>query len=463
MGKIAGSVLRLTLTPPHLAVAGPWHWRDANPPFDELSSNVREPTVVIEDHTVFDDIGSRTEVAVGSRIGRDMRTQVGIIGAGPAGLMLSHLLHLAGVESIVIESRSRSYVEQRVRAGVLENDTVELMKSTGVGQRLEREGLVHHGIEMRFDGTRHRIDLSGLTGGRTITVYGQQEVVKDLVEQRLRDKGAILYEVDDVKIDEVDSTTARISFTDTDGRQRLDCDFIAGCDGFHGISRAAIPQSARTISDWNYPFAWLGILAAVAPSTEELIYARHVQGFALHSLRSPELSRLYLQVRPDDDLANWSDDRIWSELATRFSTRDGWTLHDGPIIERGITPMRSFVTDPMSYGRLFLAGDSAHIVPPTGAKGLNLAVHDVRRLSRAIAAHYVDHSDALLDSYSRDCLRRVWRVQHFSWWMTSMLHRFGDGVDAYQDLLQRAELEYVTSSRAAATVLAENYVGLAEV
>ena len=392
-----------------------------------------------------------------------MRTQVGIVGAGPAGLMLSHLLHLAGVESIVIESRSRSYVEQRVRAGVLENDTVELMKSTGVGDRLVREGLVHHGIELRFNGVGHRIDLSGLTGGRTISVYGQQEVVKDLVDQRLRDNGTILYEVGDVKINGIDTATPLISFTNLDGRQMLECDFIAGCDGFHGISRAAIPVSARTVYDWNYPFAWLGILAGVAPSTDELIYARHEKGFALHSLRSPELSRLYLQVEPDDDLANWSDDRIWSELATRFSTRDGWILHEGQIIERAITPMRSFVTDPMSFGRLFLAGDSAHIVPPTGAKGLNLAVHDVKRLSRAIEEHYTHQSDSLLDSYSQDCLRRVWRVQHFSWWMTSMLHRFGGVEGPHQDRLQLAELEYVTSSRAAATVLAENYVGLAEI
>ncbi len=389
-----------------------------------------------------------------------MRTQVGIVGAGPAGLMLSHLLHLAGIESVVIENRSRAYVEQRVRAGVLENDTVELMKSTGVGERLVREGLVHHGIELRFNGEGHRIDLSGLTGGRTISVYGQQEVVKDLVDRRLRDNGAIIYEAEDVRIDDIETATPRVSYTSVEGRQELRCDFIAGCDGFHGITRAAIPRSARAVYDWNYPFGWLGILAAVAPSTEELIYARHEQGFALHSLRSPELSRLYLQVEPDDDLANWSDDRIWSELATRFATRDGWTLHEGPIIERAITPMRSFVIDPMSYGRLFLAGDSAHIVPPTGAKGLNLAVHDVRRLAQALEEHYTRHSDSLLDSYSKDCLRRVWQVQRFSWWMTSLLHRFDDAGDPHRDRLQRAELEYVTSSRAAATVLAENYVGL---
>ncbi|HUY05861.1 MAG TPA: 4-hydroxybenzoate 3-monooxygenase [Acidimicrobiales bacterium] len=392
-----------------------------------------------------------------------MRTQVGIIGAGPAGLMLSHLLHLAGIESVVVEDRSRSYVEQRVRAGVLEHDTVQLMKESGVGERLAREGLVHHGIELRFDGAGHRIDLSGLTGGRTISVYGQQEVVKDLVDQRIRDNGTILYEVTEVTVDGIETISPVISFATAEGREELRCDFVAGCDGFHGITRAAIPDAVKTICDWSYPFAWLGILAAVAPSTDELIYARHDRGFALHSLRSPELSRLYLQVDPGEQLANWSDDRIWSELATRFATRDGWTLHEGPIVERGITPMRSFVTDPMSYGRLFLAGDSAHIVPPTGAKGLNLAVHDVKRLARAIEEHYAHREDSLLGSYSDDCLRRIWRVQHFSWWMTSLLHRFPDSGNIHQNHLQHAELEYVTSSRAAATVLAENYVGLADI
>lgn len=391
-----------------------------------------------------------------------MRTQVGIVGAGPAGLMLSHLLHLAGIESIVLESRSRAYVEQRVRAGVLENDTVELMSATGVGDRVVREGLVHHGIELRFDGVGHRIDLSGLTGGRTITVYGQQEVVKDLVDRRLRDKALILYGVSAVEIHGIDSKSPSVSFEKNGEREVIECDFVAGCDGFHGISRAAIPDFAKTIYDWSYPFAWLGILARVPPSTEELIYASHEEGFALHSLRSPELSRLYLQVEPDDQIENWSDDRIWSALSTRFATKDGWTLNSGPIIERGITPMRSYVTDPMSYGRLFLAGDSAHIVPPTGAKGLNLALHDVRKLARALDAHYSQGLDALLASYSDDCLSRVWRVQHFSWWMTSMLHRFDDAKNPQQSALQRAELEYVTSSRAGATVLAENYVGLPE-
>lgn len=390
-----------------------------------------------------------------------MRTQVGIIGAGPAGLMLSHLLHLSGIESVVLENRSRTYVEQRVRAGVLEYETAELMKATGVGDRLEREGLVHHGIELRFDGKGHRIDLFELTNGRSITVYGQQEVVKDLVDRRLRDGGTIIYEVSDVRLFDIDTALPRITFETADGQQELLCDFVAGCDGFHGISRAAIPEGARTVYDWTYPFGWLGILAAVAPSSEELIYARHDRGFALQSLRSPELSRLYLQVAADDDIGNWSDDRIWSELALRFETREPWTLNVGPIIERGITPMRSFVTDPMSYGRLFLAGDAAHIVPPTGAKGLNLAVWDVRNLSSAIDAFYRSNSESLLHSYSQDCLRRVWRVQHFSWWMTSMLHRFDLSEHAYQHQLQRSELAYVTSSRAASTMLAENYVGLA--
>lgn len=392
-----------------------------------------------------------------------IRTQVGIIGAGPAGLMLSHLLHLVGIESVVIENKSRPYVEQRVRAGVLEHDTAELMEATGVGDRLRREGLVHHGIELRFDGRGHRIDFYDLTEGRSITVYGQQEVVKDLAERRLRDGGSIYYEVSEVRLIDLDTSMPKVSFVSAGEFEELHCDFIAGCDGFHGISRASIPSEALKIYDWTYPFGWLGILASVAPSTDELIYARHERGFALHSLRSTELSRLYLQVESDDDIANWSDDRIWSELSARFATRDGWELHEGPIVERGITPMRSFVADPMSFGRLYLAGDAAHIVPPTGAKGLNLAIHDVRNLAAALQAHYERRTDELLDSYTDDCLARVWRVQHFSWWMTSMLHRFPGVDDAHHNQLQRAELAYVVSSRAASTMLAENYVGLTHV
>jgi p-hydroxybenzoate 3-monooxygenase len=390
-----------------------------------------------------------------------MQTQVAIIGAGPAGLMLSHLLALGGVESVVLENRSRSYVEQRVRAGVLENDTVELMKATGVGERLAREGLTHHGLELRFDRTRHRIPLSELTGGRTITVYGQQEVVKDLAAAREASGGALFYDVEDVELAGVDTDAPKVGFSFDGAHELLECDYVCGCDGFHGVSRPSIPSGALRVYDWHYPFAWLGILAAVAPSTEELIYARHERGFALHSLRSPELSRLYLQVAPDEDVANWPDGRIWQELATRFATDDGFVLHDGPIIEKGVTPMRSFVCEPMSYGRLYLAGDAAHIVPPTGAKGLNLAVFDVGVLSDALLAFYQDGRVDLLDAYSATCLARVWRVQHFSWWMTSMLHRFSEGEgENLEDRLQKAQLDYTVRSRAAMTSLAENYVGL---
>jgi p-hydroxybenzoate 3-monooxygenase len=388
-----------------------------------------------------------------------MRTQVGIVGAGPAGLMLSHLLHLEGIESVVLESRSREYVEHRVRAGVLEQGTVELLTETGLGDRVQREGLVHHGVELRFDGEGHRIDLSGLTGGRTITIYGQQEVVRDLIAGRLAAGGDIRFEVSDVALDGPTTDRPSISFTHEGEAQTLECDVIAGCDGFHGISRRAIPDGVLTEFDRTYPFGWLGILAEVAPSSEELIYTHHDRGFALASLRSPKISRLYLQVRPDEDLDAWPDERIWEELHTRMATSNGFTLNEGPVIERLVAPLRSWVVEPMQYGRLFLAGDAAHIVPATGAKGLNLAVADVVTLSRALVRHFESGDDGLLEAYSETCLRRVWRVQHFSWWMTSMLHRF-DPADTYQHRLQLAQLQYVTSSTAAATTLAENYVGL---
>jgi p-hydroxybenzoate 3-monooxygenase len=388
-----------------------------------------------------------------------MRTQVGIVGAGPAGLMLSHLLDLEGIESVVLESRSRDYVEHRVRAGVLEQGTVELLTETGLGDRLGREGLVHHGIELRFDGESHRIDLSGLTGGRTITIYGQQEVVKDLIAGRLDAGGDIRFEVSDVRVDGIDGDAPSIAFTHEGEAHALECDVIAGCDGFHGVTRMAIPDGVLTAFDRVYPFAWLGILAEVAPSSEELIYTYHDRGFSLCSLRSPTISRLYLQVPPDEDLDDWPDERIWEELHTRTATSDGFTLNEGPVIERLVAPLRSWVVEPMQHGRLFLAGDAAHIVPATGAKGLNLAVADVVTLSRALVRHYAYGDDGLLEAYSETCLRRVWRVQHFSWWMTSMLHRFDPG-DGYEQRLQRAQLQYVTSSMAAATTLAENYVGL---
>jgi p-hydroxybenzoate 3-monooxygenase len=392
-----------------------------------------------------------------------MDTQVGIVGAGPAGLLLAHLLHLRGIESVVLEARSREYVEARVRAGVLEQTTVDLLDDAGVAERLHREGLVHRGLELRFDGRGHRIDFAELTGGRAITVYGQQEVVKDLIAARLGYDGEVRFEAEDVSLHDLESERPCIRFSHGGADHELRCDVVAGCDGFHGISRPTVPGGTLRIYEREYPFAWLGILAEVAPSSEELIYCHHDRGFALHSMRSPQLTRLYLQCAPDADIEDWPDERIWEELRTRLATVDGdFELGEGPLVEKGITPMRSFVAEPLRHGRLFLAGDAAHIVPPTGAKGLNLAAADVRVLSDALAAWYADGDERRLDAYSDTCLRRVWRVQHFSWWMTSMLHRFG-GDDPFEPRLQRSQLHYVVSSRAAATTLAENYVGLAHV
>ncbi|MEO8345719.1 MAG: 4-hydroxybenzoate 3-monooxygenase [Betaproteobacteria bacterium] len=388
-----------------------------------------------------------------------MRTQVGIVGAGPAGLLLSHLLHLQGVESVIVEARSRAYVEQRVRAGVLEQGTVDLLIQAGVGERLRREGLLHHGIELRFGGHGYRIDMSELTGGRAITVYGQQEVVKDLVSARLDAGGEILFEASEVSVHALQSTRPRIRFQRDGQAMEIECDAIAGCDGFHGICRPSVPAGVLNVFERSYPFAWLGILARAAPSREELIYAYHERGFALFSMRSPSITRLYLQVTPDEDLGQWSDERIWQELHARLETDDGWKLNEGPVLEKGITGMRSYVTEPMQHGRLFLAGDAAHIVPPTGAKGMNLAVADVHVLSRALVAFYKSGAEDLLAAYSQTCLKRVWRAEHFSWWMTSMLHRF-PADDVFQHRLQRSQLDYVVSSRVAAASLAENYVGL---
>ena len=387
-----------------------------------------------------------------------VRTQVGIVGGGPAGLLLSHLLHLHGIESVVVEIRSRAYTEQRIRAGVLEHGTVDLLVDVGLGDRLKREGLVHEGIELRFEGRGHRIDLAELTGGKTITVYGQQEVQKDLNTARGAAGGQVLYEVADVRVEGVDSDAPVIRFRQGDEQVALHCDLIAGCDGFHGICRPSVPATALTTYDREYPFGWLGILARVSPASEELIYSAHERGFALLSMRSPELSRLYVQCEPDAQVDDWSDERVWEELHARISG-EGLVLEEGPVVEKVVTAMRSFVAEPLRHGRLFLAGDAAHIVPPAGAKGLNLAVADVRVLSEAVEAWYRGRTD-LLDAYSQTCLRRVWRVQHFSWWMTSMLHRFA-GDDPFERRLQLAQLAYVTSSRAAATTLAENYVGLA--
>jgi p-hydroxybenzoate 3-monooxygenase len=388
-----------------------------------------------------------------------VRTQVGIVGAGPAGLLLSHLLHLRGIESVVLEARSRAYVEQRVRAGVLEDATVALFRETGLAGRLDREGLVHEGIELRFEGEGHRIPLNDLTG-RSIWIYGQQEVVKDLIAARLDAGGDIRFEVEDVQLEGVDSESPRIRFRHQGGEQSIECDFITGCDGFHGASRDAIPPGVLSAFEHEYPFAWLGILAAVAPSTSELIYASHDRGFALHSLRSPEISRLYLQVRADEDVEEWPDDRVWEELQIRLGDDRGWRLRDGPVLEKGIALMRSFVAEPMQFGRLFLAGDAAHIVPATGAKGLNLAVHDVRVLSEGLAAWYGGRGSEALDRYSERCLGRVWRVQEFSSSMSSMLHRLPDDDGGFRRRLQLARLRYVTGSEAAARSLAENYVGL---
>ena len=385
-----------------------------------------------------------------------MRSQVGIVGAGPAGLLLSHLLHLQGVDSVVLECRDREYVEHRVRAGVLEHGSAETLREAGVGKRLDAEGLRHDGTELRFARTGHRIDFAGLTG-RSITVYGQQEIVKDLIAARLDAGGDVRFEVDGVTLHDLDSERPRISMDDGDP---IECDFVVGADGFHGISRPSVPAGVLTTYERDYPFAWLGILAQAPPSSHELIYARHDRGFALHSMRSPAITRMYLQVAPDEDLREWPDDRIWAELHERFARTDAaFALTEGPLLDKGITPMRSFVATPMQYGRLFLAGDAAHIVPPTGAKGMNLAIADVRVLARALAAYYADGRTDLLAAYTETALARVWRATHFSWWMTSMLHRNPDD-DAFGDQLALAQLSYVVTSRAMATSLAENYTGL---
>jgi len=394
---------------------------------------------------------------------RSMRTKVGIIGAGPAGLVLSHLLHLQGIESVVLETRSRQYCEERVRAGVLEQGTVDLLNEIGAGARMMREGMVHYGVNLRFSGRTHHIDFRELTGGRGIMIYAQHEVIKDLVKARLASGGQILFEVEDVSIRDFGETKSSgkptILFRKDGEAQQLVCDFIAGCDGSHGICRSSIPEGIITSFERTYPFAWLGILAEAPPSSEELIYSYHDRGFALLSMRSPQISRLYLQCKPDEDLNEWPDERIWQELHTRLTSTEGWTLTEGRIIQKGVTGMRSAVIEPMQYGKLFIAGDAAHIVPPTGAKGLNLAVADVRVLARAFSEYYSAGRQNPLEAYSITCLRRVWKVQRFSWWMTSLLHRW-ESENAFDHRRQLAELDYLTSSRAASQTLAENYVGL---
>ncbi|MQA75787.1 MAG: 4-hydroxybenzoate 3-monooxygenase [Solirubrobacterales bacterium] len=387
------------------------------------------------------------------------RTQVGIVGAGPAGLVLGRLLDLHGIESVILEARDHAYVEQRVRAGVLEQGTADLLGEIGVGERMRREGLVHHGVELRFGGRGHRIAFDELTGGRGITVYGQQEVVKDLIAARREAGGELLFEAEAVSAHGIDSERPSLRFRHGGRERELRCDVIAACDGFHGVCRDALPPGALRLYERDYAFGWLGILARVAPSSDELIYCHHDRGFALHSMRSPELTRLYLQCDAGEDLEAWPDERIWDELELRFA-REGWELGRGPIIEKLIAPVRSFVAEPMQHGRMFLAGDAVHIVPPTGAKGLNLAVADVRVLADALARWFATGDGAPLAAYSDTCLRRVWRKQYFSSWMTSMLHRQPDDRDGFQARVQRAQLENVCSSRAAATMLAENYVGL---
>ncbi len=386
-----------------------------------------------------------------------MRTQVGIIGAGPAGLLLSRLLQLQGIDTVVLENRSRDYVEARIRAGILEQHTVQTLRDAGMGARLDREGLPHDGIHLQYPGTRHHVDFEELCG-RSVWVYGQTEVTKDLIKAQLDDGPPLLFEVSDVRPEDVDGDTPRIRFTDADGNhQVLECDVIAGTDGFHGVSRPVVTAgTAGRLWERTYPYAWLGILADVAPSADELVYAWHPDGFALLSMRSPSVSRLYLQVDPAEKIADWSDDRIWSALSTRLGL-DGWSLQTGPVTEKSILPMRSFVSAPMRRGRLFLAGDAAHIVPPTGAKGLNLAVADVTLLASALVRLLREKQTDLVDSYSDRALARVWRCTHFSWWMTSMLHRSGDDFDAQ---LQLSQLRRVCASEAAARELAENYTGL---
>ncbi len=387
------------------------------------------------------------------------RTQVGIIGAGPAGLLLSHLLALRGIDSVVVELRSRAYCEARQRAGVLEQGSADLLRAAGAGARLDTEGLEHGGIYLQFGGERHHLDFRDLAGA-SVTVYAQTEVVKDLIAARLAAGAALEFEVTDTAVDDIETDHPVLRYTAADGtRREVSCDAIAGCDGFHGISRPALQAAtpgAHSVFERAYPYSWLGILASVPPSTDELIYSRHDRGFALHSLRSPQVSRLYLQVSPDTDIADWPDDRIWAELQTRLGL-PGWDLKEGPVLEKGVTPMRSYVSEPMRCGRLFLAGDAAHIVPPTGAKGLNLALADVAVLADALTA-LLDGRPALADAYSRTCLDRVWRSTHFSWWMTTMLHPT-PGADAMEGKLQLSQLRYVTSSRAAAASLAENYTG----
>jgi len=385
------------------------------------------------------------------------RTQVAIIGAGPSGLTLGRLLTLRGISTTILEARDRPYVEQRVRAGVLEPGTVELMARCGVDGRLRREGMVQQGFDLRFNCQSHHVPVTELTG-QSMTVYGQSELVKDLIQARLADGEPLHFEVGQVELHDIDRERPWITYRHGGAEHRLDCDLIVGCDGFHGVSRSYIPPTLRRLYEHRYPFAWLGILAAVPPSSHELVYTRHERGFALLTLRTPEISRLYVQCEPDEDLSEWPDERIWSELRTRLETDSGFELREGPVLEKGILQLRSYVVEPMQYGRLFIAGDAAHIVPPTGAKGLNMALADVRELEAGISSLLLDHDELRLSQYSATCLRRIWRMQQFSWLMTSLLHRF-PGEDAFQRRLQAVQLDHVVTSRPAARSLVENYIG----
>lgn len=387
-----------------------------------------------------------------------MDTQIGIVGAGPAGLVLAHLLRRAGISCVILEDRTREYVEQRVRAGVLEQPTVDLLDELGLTERLHREGLIHHGINIAFDGGLHRIPLTDLTGGKSITIYGQQELVKDLIAAWLDASEQLFFEVSDVRVAEHETDHPSIAFRHQGREEVLHCEYVAGCDGSHGPSRHVIPNGVLTTYEREYPFAWLGILAHARPANDELIYASHDRGFALLSMRSPTISRLYLQVDPDEQLEKWPDDRIWSELRIRLAT-EGFVLEEGPIFDRGITALRGHVIEPMQHGRLFIAGDAAHVVPATGAKGLNLAVSDVTVLATLLVEAYRTGDPSVLDSYSARCLSRVWRVQDFSWMMSAMLHRM-PGDDGFGQRVQRASLEWLVRSESAAQSLAENYVGL---
>jgi p-hydroxybenzoate 3-monooxygenase len=393
-----------------------------------------------------------------ARRGEAMRTTVGIIGAGPAGLLLARLLHNAGIDSVVLESRDRAYVEHRQRAGILEQGTVDVLRAAGAGERMDREGLRHDGIELRFDRRRHRVDFPALTGGRSVMVYAQTEVCKDLIALQLKEGGPLLFEAEALAVEGADGPAPRVRFRHEGREEVLECSYVVGCDGFWGVARKAIPAELTRVFERTYPFGWLGILADVPPSHDELVYARHDRGFALLSMRSPVVSRLYLQVPEGTDAEEWADEEIWDELERRFETGDGWRLERGPITQKSVTPMRSHVHEPMRYGRLFLAGDAAHIVPPTGAKGLNLAVGDVVTFARALAYEQETGSAELLDAYSETCLRRVWQAERFSYEMTTLLHRPADATP-FEDRIQLARLARIAGSRAAEQDLAEGYTG----